>query len=129
MAKEGQFYRDRAKRLEKKEVARESARFAQQIRTVDTLVNALEDQLESQGLNKSELARLICVEPANIRRLFSNRGNPTVQTISDLAFELGLELRLVPIVNTKRRVSTPAPTAVKGLASRLQNNRRTPTRV
>jgi len=70
MAKEGQFYRDRSKRLEKKGVARESARFAQQIRTVDTLVNALELELESQGLNKSELARLVRVEPANIRRLF-----------------------------------------------------------
>lgn len=125
MAKEGQFYRDRAKRLENKEVARESARFAQQIRTVDTLVNGLEEELKSQGLNKSELARLVGVEPANIRRLFSSRGNPTVQTISDLAFELGLELRLVPVTSTKKSSSK----AVKGLAARLQNNRKTPVRV
>ena len=129
MAKEGQFYRDRSKRLEKKGVARESARIAQQIRTVDTLVNALELELESQGLNKSELARLVGVEPANIRRLFSSHGNPTIQTISNLAFELGLELRLVPIVNTKKSSSKPAPKASKGLVPGPRNNRRTPAHV
>jgi DNA-binding phage protein len=101
MGKTGQFYKDHAKRLEAEGVAREAARFAQQLKTVDEMVNMLESMLELQGLNKSELARLVGVEPANIRRLFTNPRNPTIRTISDLAFELGLELRLVPIQKNK----------------------------
>jgi DNA-binding phage protein len=101
MGKAGQFYKDHAKRLEAEGVARETARFAQQLKTVDEMINMLESMLELQGLNKSELARLVGVEPANIRRLFTNPGNPTIRTISDLAFELGLELRLVPIQKNK----------------------------
>lgn len=58
--------------------------------------------MQAQQLNKSELGRRLEVEPANIRRLFSNRGNPTIRTISDLAFELGFEMQLVPIVKPKR---------------------------
>ena len=49
MAKEGQFYRDRSKRLEKREVARESARFAQQIRTVDTQMSEKRKQIIKFG--------------------------------------------------------------------------------
>lgn len=104
MAKTGLFYEDQARRVKDPSVARDSARFARQIKTVDDIVNTLEEALESQEINKSELARAVGVEPANVRRLFSTRGNPTLRTISDLAFELGFKLQLVPI-ETKKKLS------------------------
>ena len=69
---------------------------------VDAIVNMLEAQLESASLTKAELARRLDMESANIRRLFTSSTNPTIATISDIAFELGLELQLVPIVKTTR---------------------------
>lgn len=102
MAKNGLFYEDQAKRLKNPKLAAESKRFAQQIKTVDAIVNMLEAQLESASLTKAELARRLDMESANIRRLFTSSTNPTIATISDIAFELGLELQLVPIVKTTR---------------------------
>lgn len=120
MAKEGLFYEDQARRLKDPSLLHESNRFKQQLRTVDEIVNTLEAALEELNLNKSELARLVGSEPANIRRLFSKRGNPTLRTISDLAFELGYELKLVPITKTKKPTRkslarTPLKFGAKGL--------------
>jgi len=120
VAKEGLFYEDQARRLKDPSLLHESNRFKQQLRTVDEIVNTLEAALEELNLNKSELARLVGSEPANIRRLFSKRGNPTLRTISDLAFELGYELKLVPITKTKKPTRkslarTPLKLGAKGL--------------
>lgn len=101
MAKEGLFYEEQARRLKDPAVLRESQRFRQQLKTVDNIVNTLEAALQELNINKSELGRRLGIEPSNVRRLFSNRGNPTIRNISDHAFELGFELKLVPMTKTK----------------------------
>lgn len=87
---------------------REHHKFRLYIRFVDNLMNTLDDKRVELGVSKAELARTLGVEPANIRRLFA-RGpkNPTLSTMVDVAFGLGLKLALVPITEEDTETVMP----------------------
>ncbi len=73
------------------------------IATIDKVVNALDDARESAGLPKAELARAIQVEPATIRRLFaSEKSNPTLGTLAEVAAALGMRVTLEPLADEER---------------------------
>lgn len=66
--------------------------------TVDRIVNALEDQRESIGISKADLARHLQGSPPAVRRLLTaTNPNPTLATLVDVAGALGLRLTLEPI--------------------------------
>lgn len=73
------------------EVAAERAR----IDAVDSILRALDDAREQQGLSKAELARLAGKKEAFVRRLLtSSDSNPTLETVVALAHELDLKVTL-----------------------------------
>lgn len=78
--------------------------YANQIKTVDSIINTLDIALERSNLTKAELARKLDIEASNIRRVFMGSNNPTIHTIADLAFVLDYELVLVP--KTKKSSSS-----------------------
>jgi DNA-binding phage protein len=60
---------------------------------IDRLVLALDEQRETMGITKAELARRADLAPEAIRRLFSaDSPNPTIGTLAAIADALGLEL-------------------------------------
>lgn len=66
---------------------------------IDRLVLALDEQRETMGISKAELARRADIAPEAIRRLFSTDSpNPTIGTLTAVADALDLEL-----VTRKRR--------------------------
>jgi ribosome-binding protein aMBF1 (putative translation factor) len=73
------------------EVAAERAR----IDAVDSILRALDEEREQQGLSKAELARLADKKESFVRRLLtSSDSNPTLETVVALAHELDLEVTL-----------------------------------
>lgn len=66
--------------------------------TVDRIVNALEEQRESLGVSKADLARHLQGSPPAVRRLLTaTNPNPTLATLVDVAGALGLRLTLESI--------------------------------
>jgi DNA-binding phage protein len=60
---------------------------------IDRLVLALDEQRETMGITKAELARRAGIAPEAIRRLFSTDSpNPTIGTLTAVADALDLEL-------------------------------------
>ena len=77
------------------------------IATIDEVVNALDDARIAAGLSKAEVARVLQVEPATVRRLFSSqRANPTLGTLAEVATVLGLRVTLEPLPASERQVVT-----------------------
>ncbi len=99
----GDFWDDLARDLEDPEFLREYVVESMRIATIDAVVNALDDAREAAGLSKAELARAIQVEPATIRRLFaSDKANPTLGTLAEVAAALGLRITLEPLADEER---------------------------
>ncbi|MGK2931257.1 MAG: DNA-binding protein [Solirubrobacterales bacterium] len=97
------FWSDLAHDLEDPEFLREYVVESMRIATIDKVVNALDDARESAGLSKAELARAIQVEPATIRRLFaSEKSNPTLGTLAEVAAALGMRITLEPLADDER---------------------------
>lgn len=85
------------KQLEDPGLRSESEAFAAQIRTTQMLLDFLDRRRAEKGINKSELARFLNLEPANVRRMFgSKKQNPSLQTLIEIADLLDLEIRVVP---------------------------------
>lgn len=103
------FWEDLARDLEDPEFLREYVVESMRIATIDALVNALDDAREAAGLSKAELARAIQVEPATIRRLFaSEKPNPTLGTLAEVAAALGMRVTLEPLADEERtRITEP----------------------
>ena len=94
--------------LKDPEMRREHHKFSLLIHFVDDLLNTLNDKRVELGVSKAELARTLGVEPANIRRLFAKGPkNPTLSTMVDVAFGLGLKLALVPITEEDTETIMP----------------------
>jgi DNA-binding phage protein len=73
-----------------------SERELARIKKTDELINQLLDELENQNLTKKQLADSLDLNPAFIRKLFSQSGgNPTLKTLMSVSSELGYELKLV----------------------------------
>lgn len=97
------FWDDLARDLEDPEFLREYVVESVRIATTDAVVNALDDAREAAGLSKAELARAIQVEPATIRRLFaSDKSNPTLGTLAEVAAALGMKVTLEPLADEER---------------------------
>ena len=103
------FWDDLARDLEDPEFLREFVVESVRIATIDKVINALDDAREAAGLSKAELARAIQVEPATIRRLFaSEKSNPTLGTLAEVAAVLGMKITLEPLADEERtRVTEP----------------------
>ena len=92
------FWDDLARDLEDPEFLREYVVESMRIATIDDIVNGQDEAREAAGLSKAELARAIQVEPATIRRLFSSeRANPTLGTLAEVAAALGMRVTLEPL--------------------------------
>jgi DNA-binding phage protein len=103
MAEHGEFWDDVARDLEDPEFLREYIAESMRIATIDAIVNALDDAREAAGLSKAELARAIRAEPATIRRLFSSdKSNPTLGTLAEIAAALGLRITVEPLAKHER---------------------------
>lgn len=97
------FWNDLARDLDDPEFLREYVVESMRIATIDEVVNALDDAREAAGLSKAELARAIQVEPATIRRLFaSEKSNPTLGTLAEVAAALGMRITLEPLADDER---------------------------
>lgn len=109
MNKPTAFWEDLARDLEDPEFLREYIAESMRIATIDAIVSALDEARTAAGLSKAELARAIQVEPATIRRLFSSdKTNPTLGTLAEIAAALGLRITLEPLAQDERtQVTTP----------------------
>lgn len=58
------------------------------------VLNALERERIKKGLSKTELARRAQLQPAAVRRIFSNDANPTLSTLSALAQALHCDVHV-----------------------------------
>ena len=97
------FWNDLGHDLEDPDFLREYVVESMRIATIDKVVNALDDAREAAGLSKAELARAIQVEPATIRRLFaSEKSNPTLGTLAEVAAALGMRITLEPLAEDER---------------------------
>jgi DNA-binding phage protein len=67
------------------------------IRAFDLIMNTLEDARIEAGISKAQLARLIDMNPAQVRRSLTSAQNLTLKSVNDMATVLGLKLALVPI--------------------------------
>ncbi|GEP34108.1 hypothetical protein NSZ01_18760 [Nocardioides szechwanensis] len=103
------FWDDLARDLEDPEFLREYVVESMRIATIDSIVNALDEARQAAALTKAELARAIQVEPATIRRLFaSDKSNPTLGTLAEVATALGLRITLEPMAAGERaQVTAP----------------------
>jgi DNA-binding phage protein len=103
------FWYDLAHDLEDPEFLREYIAESMRIATIDEVMNALDDARAAAGLTKADLARAIQVEPATIRRLFaSDKANPTLGTLAEVAAVLGMRITLEPLPAAERaQVTTP----------------------
>lgn len=107
MTKNNAFWDDLAGDLADPEFLREYVVESMRIATIDAVVNALDDAREAAGLSKAELARAIQVEPATIRRLFaSDRVNPTLGTLAEVAAALGMRVVLEPLPEDEQKLIT-----------------------
>lgn len=101
------FWDDLFRDLQDPEFLREYVVESMRISTIDTVVNALDAAREAAGLSKAELARAIQVEPATIRRLFaSDRSNPTLGTLAEVAAALGMRVTLEPLPKGEQALVT-----------------------
>lgn len=92
------FWDDLAEDLQDPEFRKQYVLDSLRIATVDRLINDLDAARQTADLNKSELARVIGVEPATVRRLFSSHNvNPTLGTVTEIATALGLQITVTPL--------------------------------
>jgi transcriptional regulator with XRE-family HTH domain len=135
MANRGAFWEDLARDLEDPGFLREYVVESMRIATLDAVVNALDEAREAAGLSKAELARAIQIEPATIRRLFaSDKSNPTLGTLAEVAGALGMRITIEPLPEAERlQVTKPlldGRTAdAEGLARHLEGLRSRKTKV
>lgn len=92
------FWDDLAEDLKDPEFRREYVLESVRVGTIDRIINALDDAREGAGLTKADLARVIGIQPAVVRRLLSaGHVNPTLGTLSGIAAALGLQIKISPL--------------------------------
>jgi len=103
----GAFWEDVAADVRDPDFARAYAAEAIRIRTVDALVNALNDAASSEGVSRAEIARAAGMQPAAVRRLLTaTTVNPTVSTLVEVAAALGFRVTLEKMSTTERQEIT-----------------------
>jgi ribosome-binding protein aMBF1 (putative translation factor) len=106
MTNQSLFWQDLSRDMQNPDFRREYILQTQRIRTIDEIVNALDDARQTANLSKADLARAINAEPAVVRRLFSAHGNPTLGRLSEIAAALGLRVSLEPLDRTEAKFVT-----------------------
>ena len=66
------------------------------IRAIDRVINQLDSIREEAGISKAALARAIDRNPSSVRRLFTQRSNPELALVAQIAAALGAQLEVVP---------------------------------
>jgi len=66
---------------------------------IESFLDMVEEEMESQGVSQRKLAKRLGCGPANLSRILRRERNMTANTMVDIAFHLGLRIRL-----TKQRV-------------------------
>lgn len=123
------FWDDLARDLEDSEFRREYVAESIRIATIDSVINAIDDAREAEGLSKADLARALHAEPATIRRLFSSgSANPTLGTLAEVAAVMGLRITVEPLSKAElSHVTDPLRgrqvSGTKGLAKGLHRLR------
>lgn len=98
MSETSAFWNDLTRDLEDPVFLRDFVIESMRIAMTDRIINALDTAREAAGLSKAELARIIQVEPATIRRLFSSdHSNPTLSRLAEIATALGMRITLEPL--------------------------------
>lgn len=101
------FWDDLSRDLEDPEFRREYITQSIRIATIDSVINALDDAREAEGMSKAELARTLHTEPATLRRLFtSEAANPTLGTLAEVAAAVGLRVTVEPMPEDERAIVT-----------------------
>ncbi|WP_308466678.1 helix-turn-helix domain-containing transcriptional regulator [Rathayibacter soli] len=99
----GTFWDDVAEDAQDPEFARAYAAEAIRVRTIDSLVNALNEAAVSEGMSRSEIARAAGMQAPAVRRLLTaSTVNPTVSTLVEVAATLGLRVTLEKMTKTER---------------------------
>ncbi|MFD6218307.1 helix-turn-helix domain-containing protein, partial [Nocardia salmonicida] len=83
--------------LKDPEFLREFVLSSIRIKTIDSIINTLDEARDESDLTKAGLARAASLDPSVVRRLFSADSNPTLRTLSDLAAAVGLRVTLAPL--------------------------------
>jgi DNA-binding phage protein len=87
-----------AEQLRRPRFAAEYARARAEVRAVDDLIRALDEQRVAIGMTKAELARRVSASPEVVRRLLTAEdANPTMETVLRMAEAVGLRVALEPI--------------------------------
>lgn len=98
MAARSRFWDDLNRDLQDPEHRREFERESERIAQIDALINELDEIRELQGKTKREVAMEAGMNPASVRRFFTQeQGNPTFATVFELAQALGYRLVLEPV--------------------------------
>lgn len=122
------FWDDLAADLQDPEFVREYITESVRIAAIDTIMNALDEARTAAGLSKAELARAVGTDPATMRRLFSsNRANPTLGTLAEIAAVLGFRISIEPLPAAEREAVTHSLRAgrvTKTAAKRVERMRR-----
>ncbi|MEA3403748.1 MAG: helix-turn-helix transcriptional regulator [Armatimonadota bacterium] len=63
-------------------------------RTVDRIVDQICHAMEEEGVSQSELARRLDVSRQHISSFLADPGNPTMQTVVQMAHALGLTINV-----------------------------------
>lgn len=101
------FWDDLSRDLVDPEFRREYLAESIRIATIDSVINALDDAREAEGLSKAQLARALRAEPATTRRLFTSQtANPTLGTLAEVAAAVGMKIVAVPLSESERAVVT-----------------------
>lgn len=107
MSKQKQSLHERRKAAMQQdpEYRAEYKRARREIAQVDSVVRELDELREAAGLSKAELARHIDRNPSSIRRLFTQRSNPELRLVAQIAEKLGADIRVVPRRSGSRKRS------------------------
>lgn len=98
MAGRSSFWTELQSDVQDPEYKREYERAAKIVAANNALIIELNEMRELQEQSKKDLAMAAGLNPAAVRRLFTQeRGNPTLTTVSAVAQALGYRLALVPI--------------------------------
>ena len=94
----------------------EAERDVREMIALRTILQRCEEERERAGLSKAELARIVGVNPASMRRLFTDEGsNPTLKTMIGILAALDLELVVKPISRRGRRATIPRSGRIRAI--------------
>jgi DNA-binding XRE family transcriptional regulator len=92
-----------ARRMEDPEFRAEYERAAREIAQVDAVMRNLDTLRQAHELSKADLARLVERNPSSIRRLFTQKANPELLLVAQLAESLDADIKIVPRKRADRR--------------------------